>query len=137
MNAVLIEPITETWLAFKATTGLGHINNETQYGQVIDLMDRLVDTGAMEDGHPLNDLFMLAADVVEQYEKEKYPMPDVSGVPMLRFLMEQHGLKQGDLTSEIGSQGVVSEILAGKRELNRNHIAALSKRFSISPAAFF
>jgi len=41
----------------------------------------------------------------------------VTGLDMLRFLMEQHGLRQKDL-SELGSQGVVSEILAGKRELN-------------------
>jgi HTH-type transcriptional regulator/antitoxin HigA len=35
--------------------------------------------------------------------------------------MEQHGLKQTDLR-EIGSQGVVSEILSGKRDLNVRQI---------------
>jgi hypothetical protein len=52
-----------------------------------------------------------------------------------QFLMQQHGLKQGDLT-EIGSQGVVSEILSGKRELNIRQIRALSERFRVSPATF-
>ena len=51
------------------------------------------------------------------------------------FLMEQHELKQGDLP-EIGSQGVVSEILAGKRELNVRQVRALSKRFGVSAATF-
>jgi HTH-type transcriptional regulator / antitoxin HigA len=55
---------------------------------------------------------------------------------VLRLLMEQHGLKQGDLP-DIGSQGVVSELLSGKRELNRNQIARLSERFGVSPATFF
>ncbi len=50
--------------------------------------------------------------------------------------MEQHGLKQGDLP-EIGSQGVVSELLSGKRELNKHQIARLSERFGVSPATFF
>jgi HTH-type transcriptional regulator/antitoxin HigA len=49
--------------------------------------------------------------------------------------MEEHGLTQADL-SEIGSQGVVSEILHGKRELNTRQIKELSKRFGVSPAVF-
>jgi HTH-type transcriptional regulator/antitoxin HigA len=49
--------------------------------------------------------------------------------------MEQRGLKQTDL-SEIGSQGVVSEILTGKRELNIRQVRALSKRFGVSAATF-
>jgi HTH-type transcriptional regulator/antitoxin HigA len=49
--------------------------------------------------------------------------------------MEQHGLRQSDLP-EIGSQGVVSEVLAGKRELNVRQIRALSERFGVSPATF-
>jgi HTH-type transcriptional regulator/antitoxin HigA len=49
--------------------------------------------------------------------------------------MDEHGLKQGDL-SEISSQGVVSEILKGKRELNVRQIKALSRRFNVSPAVF-
>ena len=49
--------------------------------------------------------------------------------------MEQHGLKQGDL-EEIGSQGVVSEILTGKRELNVRQVRALSQRFGVSTATF-
>jgi HTH-type transcriptional regulator/antitoxin HigA len=54
---------------------------------------------------------------------------------MLRFLMDQHGLTQSDLP-EIGSQGVVSEILSGKRELNVRQIRALTERFGIGADAF-
>jgi HTH-type transcriptional regulator/antitoxin HigA len=49
--------------------------------------------------------------------------------------MEEHGLTQSDLP-EIGSQGVVSEILNGKRERNVRHIRALARRFRVSPAVF-
>jgi HTH-type transcriptional regulator/antitoxin HigA len=49
--------------------------------------------------------------------------------------MEKHGLKQSDLT-EIGSQGVVSEILSGKRQLNVRQVKMLSNRFKVSPAVF-
>jgi HTH-type transcriptional regulator/antitoxin HigA len=49
--------------------------------------------------------------------------------------MVEHDLKQSDLP-EIGSQGVVSEILSGKRQLNVRQIKNLSKRFKVSPAVF-
>jgi HTH-type transcriptional regulator/antitoxin HigA len=60
----------------------------------------------------------------------------VQGVQVLRFLMDQHGLKQSQLP-EIGRQSVVSEILAGKRSLTVDHIRNLSARFGINPNAFF
>ena len=63
-------------------------------------------------------------------------MPKCKAPDLLQFLMEEHGLTQSDLT-EVGSpQGVVSEILAGKRELNVRHIRALSKPFKVSPSVF-
>ena len=49
--------------------------------------------------------------------------------------MEEHGLTQSDLP-EVGSQGVISDILRGKRELNVRQIRTLAKRFHVSPAVF-
>ncbi|MCF8209280.1 MAG: hypothetical protein K9K38_07750 [Rhodoferax sp.] len=49
--------------------------------------------------------------------------------------MQQHGLKQKDL-GDIGSQGVVSEILMGKHELNIRQIRTLAERFGVSSATF-
>ena len=57
------------------------------------------------------------------------------GIDALRYLMEAHGLRQTDLP-EIGSQGVVSEILNGRRELNLRQIKALAARFKVSPETF-
>ena len=56
-------------------------------------------------------------------------------IDALNALIKEHGLKQSDL-SEIGSQGVVSEILSGKRQLNVRQIKMLSKRFNVSPGVF-
>lgn len=53
----------------------------------------------------------------------------------LRYLMQEHGLRQSDLP-EIGGQGVVSDSLTGKRELNLHQVKVLSQRFGISPATF-
>ena len=74
-------------------------------------------------------------DLVADYEAQHHSLPEVSGVDALRFLMTQHGLKQRDLP-EIGTQGVVSEVLTGKRDLNVRQIRAVSARFGVSPATF-
>jgi HTH-type transcriptional regulator/antitoxin HigA len=61
--------------------------------------------------------------------------PYAAPVEVLRFLMEQHGLKQGDLP-EIGNQSVVSEILSGRRQLNLRQVQRLAARFGVEPGAF-
>jgi len=45
-----------------------------------------------------------------------WPMPVASGVDVLRFMMREHGLTQGDLPG-VGPQSDVLEILGGKRQL--------------------
>ncbi len=75
--------------------------------------------------------------LIDQYESERYPVPDASPIEVLRFLIERNGLTQRDLSSELGSEATVSLVLSGKRSLTRNHIAKLSRRFRVSPAAFF
>jgi HTH-type transcriptional regulator / antitoxin HigA len=62
-------------------------------------------------------------------------VPESTGVDVLRFLMEEHGLAQSDLP-EVGSQGVVSEILNGRRELNLRQVRALAEKFKVSSAVF-
>ena len=64
------------------------------------------------------------------------PLQPGSGIDALKFLMTQHGLDQSDFKKEIGSQGVVSEILNGKRQLNLSHIKKLAVRFGVKPATF-
>ena len=90
----------------------------------------------MDEAHPQHSLFMVLSDLIYAYDQTHYPQQGVSGVDMLRFLMEQHDLRQNQLP-EIGTQSVVSEILSGRRDLTVNHIRGLSKRFGVSPAAFF
>jgi len=75
--------------------------------------------------------------LIERYEEEHYSVPKASPADVLRFLLDQHSLKQRDLAAELGGESVVSEVLSGKRKLNAAHIEQLSKRFHVSPAVFF
>ena len=75
--------------------------------------------------------------LIERYEEEHYSLPKASPADVLRFLLDQHGLKQRDVAADLGGESVVSEVLSGKRKLNTAHIELLSKRFRVSPAVFF
>ena len=78
---------------------------------------------------------LFRSDLIADYEAAQNTLPEACGIDALKFLMEQQGVKQADL-KEIGSQGVVSEILNGKRSLNVRQIKLLAERFSVSPATF-
>ena len=75
--------------------------------------------------------------LIDQYESQRYPVPDAPAGEVLRFLLDQHGLTQRDLAAELGSETTVSLVLSGKRQLTREHIARLSRRFHVEPSVFF
>ncbi len=75
--------------------------------------------------------------LIDRYESQRYPVPDAEATDVLRFLLDRNGLSQRDIAEELGSESTVSLVLSGKRLLNRDHIARLSQRFNVSPAAFF
>lgn len=75
--------------------------------------------------------------LVEDYEEKQYQLPCAKPLEVLRFLMEQHSLKQKNLLDVFGTPSIVSEVLSGKRELNKDHIRRLSRRFGVSPELFF
>lgn len=75
--------------------------------------------------------------LIEQYESYTYRIPDADPIDILRSLLDQHGLSQRDLASDLGSETTVSLILSGRRQLTRDHIARLSHRFHVEPSVFF
>jgi HTH-type transcriptional regulator/antitoxin HigA len=111
------------------------IHNEREYDRAVKLLNNLIDEVGTNEEHPLYELLDTLGTLLHVYEEQHHSIPKCSGAEMLRFLMEEHGLTQADLL-EVGSQGVVSEILRGKRELNVRQIRALAKRFHVSPAVF-
>jgi HTH-type transcriptional regulator/antitoxin HigA len=130
---VLTAEIQDHWVRIQPILT---IRNEREYDQAVERLNQLLDEVGTDEQHPLYGLLDTLGALVQAYEEEHYSMPASSGVDVLRFLMEEHGLRQADLP-EVGSQGVVSEILRGKRELNARQIRALARRFNVSPAVFF
>ncbi len=112
------------------------IRNAREYEAAVAQLNDLIDEVGDNPRDPRYRFIDTLSVLIEAYDEEHHKIPDLSAAEMLRFLMEQHGLSQSDLP-EIGSQGVVSEVLRGKRDLNVRQIRALSERFHLSAEAFF
>lgn len=84
-----------------------------------------------------NALLELLIVLIERFEDEHYPMGNHSTPQsMLQFLIEQRNLKQADLVGILGSSGVVSEVVNGKRSISKAQAKALGEFFHVSPALF-
>src|SRR5205823_4987846 len=57
-------------------------------------------------------------------------------IGILKFLMAENKMSVSGLGKIIGSQGVASEILSGRRQLSKSHIRKLAQRFRVNPGLF-
>jgi len=64
-------------------------------------------------------LIELLVIIVQEYENENVSFPKSTPLSILQHLMESNDLKQSSLVGILGSSGVVSEIMNGKREISK------------------
>lgn len=113
---------------------LEHIRDDAHLDAALSVIDRLIDKPERSEAE---EAYLLAlTDLVETYEDAHVIIPEVSGVAMVRHLMEENGLMQTDLAPLFGSASIVSEVLSGKRRLALSHIERLSEHFGL-PADVF
>ena len=112
------------------------IHSEKQHDAMLHQLEELLGREAdlNEAEREFADLLTL---LIEEFEERSYRLPRASPVEVLQFLADQHGLKQKVLTEVFGTPSIVSEVFNGKRELNKDHIQKLSRRFDVSPEIFF
>ena len=134
MNAPL-RTIESRYTALNALVPIHPIRSKADYRAAVKALNNLLDSGAADERSPLAGLVGTLGNLIAEYDAQHYAIPEASAGETLRFLMDQHDLRQVDL-SDIGTQGVVSEILSGHRELNARQIRALAARFKVSPAVF-
>jgi HTH-type transcriptional regulator / antitoxin HigA len=129
-------PAQDRYLELVREFPLRLLRSEAEYEQAVAMLDRLSDLGPDRTEGETDYLLSLSV-FVEKYEKERHPMPPVSGVEMLRYLLETHDLTQSQLAASTGlTVSTISEILAGKRKLGLRHIELLARHFSVNPAVF-
>jgi HTH-type transcriptional regulator / antitoxin HigA len=132
MSVTSIAELKDHWPTIRP---LLTIRNEREYDRAVKRLNELLDEIGTDERHPLYSLMDTLGTLIAAYEADHHPIPASSGADMLRHFMEDRGLAQSELP-EVGSQGVVSEVLNGKRELNLRQVRALAQRFHVSPAVF-
>lgn len=109
--------------------------NHKEYDLLVKQLDQLLDIVGDNENHTLMGLIDIVSHLIAEYDAEHYHNKLGKGVNALKYLMEANQLDQSDFP-EVASQGVMSEILRGKRSLNIRQIKLLAKRFSVDPSTF-
>ena len=110
------------------------IETEEEYDRLLAVAERL--TFAKNLTPEERALYKLLVTLIEVYETENYPMDKSEPHEILQHVMESSGTRQADLVGIIGSSGVVSEVVNGKRAISKAQAKALGDYFKISPSLF-
>ncbi len=127
--------ILTAWMPFKELVGVISVHTEDDYAQARATIDVLLDEVGDDEDHPLADVLDLLSDQIKAYEDEHVAIPESEPKEVLRFLMEQQGLKQEDL-SDCAPQGRISDILSGKRSISKDIAKCLAHRFQVRVDVF-
>jgi HTH-type transcriptional regulator / antitoxin HigA len=82
-------------------------------------------------------LLKLLVNLIENFEDQQYQLNPATPLEILQEFVSDRGLKQKDLLSVFGSQGIVSEVLSGKRSISKAQAKSLGEFFKVSPTLFF
>jgi len=97
---------------------------------------RLMEIFHAKPNTPESDELEMLMVLVKDYDDKHYQLPELDALEVIKYKMEEMGLKAKDLEPIIGSKGHVSAILSGKREITLKMAQRLKNYFSI-PAEVF
>lgn len=110
------------------------ITNEEENEKALEIVEKLMASKSRTPEE--NQLLHLLVALIEKFEDEHYQLNVSTPHSMLLYLMEIRNLRQSDLVGIIGSRGVVSEVVNGKRAISKSQAKALGEFFSVSPGLF-
>jgi HTH-type transcriptional regulator/antitoxin HigA len=123
------------YLALVRKHPLRPIRSEDELDRAIVMVDSLIARGVLDDGE--RDYLLVLGRLVEDYEKEAQSIGPVSDAVMLRFLIDSNRVTQAAVAARTGiAESTVSEVLAGKKALRRQQLAAVAGFFRVSPDVF-
>lgn len=130
--SIIAEDIQIHW---RVVQPLFLIRDEEEYDAAIATLNALIDEVGTNEQHALYELLDTLGTIVHAYEEKHHPIPECSGVEVIKFLMEEHQLEPVDLP-ELGPPDLALEVLNGERDLTVTHIHALAERFQVLPTVF-
>lgn len=132
------QKVSPTYMELVEVFPLQSISSKKQHEMALKVIEKLITHVNVEKPKDKGiELYLKTlSKLVHDYESTQYESVEVKGSEMLAYLMDLKGLKQTDLSEELGGQSVVSKILKGERDLNLRQIKLLAKRFKVSPEVF-
>jgi HTH-type transcriptional regulator / antitoxin HigA len=127
--------LLKTWKPFRDALGFSVVHSAKDYKRASAVMNQLLDEIGEDEDHPLAEILDYLSNLVATHEAEHVNIPDAPPKDVLRFLMEQHGLIQGDLV-DCAPQSRISEILNGRREISKDMAKALAAKFRVNVGVF-
>ena len=111
------------------------IHNEEDLEMMQQVINRLLDKPQLtvEEREYLNVL----GSLIYEYEENQEPIPDIYGIELLKFILEERNLQKQDLLSIFESKSTLDDILDGQQELTPIYIQKLANFLNISPDLFF
>jgi HTH-type transcriptional regulator / antitoxin HigA len=110
------------------------LRSEADYEAAVDEIERYFDRPP-KPGSPDADRFDLLSLVVEDYERERWPIDPPDPVDAIRYGIETRGLTQADLGRLLGSRQRASDILSRRRPLTMRMAWKLHRDWGISAEA--
>lgn len=98
---------------------------------------RLMEIFHAEPNTPENDELELLLVLVKDYDEKHYELPELDPLEVIKYKMQEMGIKAKDLEPIIGSKGHVSAVLSGKRDITLKMAQKLKDFFSIPAEVFF
>ena len=129
--------VNDSYLKCVIRYPLKAIKSEREHDQAVSQISRL----SVRDGLDAGELQYLEAlaKLVGEYEDHaghRLKRSPRDPIAILKFLMNEHKMSVSALGKIIGSQGVASEVLSGRRELSKAHIRKLANHFRVEPGLF-
>jgi HTH-type transcriptional regulator / antitoxin HigA len=136
----MAQPFNQVINRWEAFTSVGQdflrpISSPADFEATEALLDEITDRMESPDDPRYIVLFRLLAERLRAWEEDHVSMPEVTPQQRLQFLIEQHNLKQSDL-SDLVDQSTLSKILRGQREISKNLAKKLATRFGTSTEVF-
>ena len=110
------------------------IRNDAEYERLLSHTQHLFFKDNLSDEE--SDLLDLLVLLTREYEHQKLENTQLKAHQVLQHLMEAKGIRQVNLVGVIGSSGVVSEVLQGKRRISKAQAKSLGLYFSVNPCLF-
>ncbi len=110
------------------------LRSEADYEAALDAIEQYFDHEP-KPGTAAADRFDLLALVIEDYERQRWPIEVPDPVDAIRYRMETGNFTQADLGRLIGSRQRASDILKRKRRLTIRMVWALHRKWGIPAEA--